>query len=514
MPPRAWLKRVGVAGTVGLCMAGALAMAPMGATAAGRAPLPIGSTVLRFGDVGPAVRVLQGDLWQFGFNPGPVDGIFGPQTRAALRGFQTSSHIAASGTLDAATFHTVLEDFGYAPTTSSTGGGGQGQQNAAGSGAQTGTVSTGGHGSQSSTGSGKGSQSGSSNGGGGQASQTGSGSTGLQGTPSSSGTPSSGGTPSSSSTPPPGSTHPEILAYWAVWGSNTTALSDLQQHASAITWLSPYWYTLRGNGTLASRESDHAQVTSAAHAVGVPVLALVNQGSGVTALLSTTSGRQTAVNAIAGMLQGNPGVTGVVIDFEALPASSRSNLTAFVQQLRSTLPRTETVGVAVMPKSSSPGPSYAQVFDYAALGQAADFIQLMTYDRHSDGSAPGAISPNNWVAQVAQYAATVIPAKKILIGVPGYGYDWSSGTSATSIDATQAISIAAAHGVTPTYDPTSGENHFTYTSGGQTHTVWFESAQGVAAKYNIVQQLGLGGMALWTIGGEQPAFWPAAEGQG
>jgi len=498
MSPRAWLRRVGAASTVGFCMAGALATAPVDATAAGIAPLPIGSTILRSGDVGPAVRVLQGDLWQFGFDPGPVDGIFGPQAAAVLRRFQTSSHIAASGILDAATFQMVLQDLGYSTPTPSAGSGGQGAPSAGSGGQGAPSAGSGGQGAPSAGGGGQGAPPA---GGGGQGAP--SAGSGGQGSRPAAGTPSSGGM------------HPEILAYWAVWGSNATALSDLQQHGSATTWLSPYWYTLRGNGTLASRESDHAQVISTARAAGVPVLALVNQGSGLTALLWTTSGRTTAVNAIAGMLQGNPGVSGVVIDFELLPASSRNNLTAFVNQLRSTLPRSETIGVAVMPKASSPGPSYAQVFDYAALGQAADFIQLMTYDRHSDSSGPGPISPNNWVAQVAQYAATVIPAKKILLGVPGYGYDWTSGGSTASIDATHALSLASARGISPTYDPSSGENHFTYRdNSGRLHTVWFEAAQGVVGKYDLVKQLGLGGLALWTIGGEQPAFWPAAEGQG
>ena len=69
MPVRRWLKRMGTAGAVGLCLAGPLLAASPRAAAAAYAPLPIGRTVLRYGDLGPAVRVLQADLWQFGYNP-------------------------------------------------------------------------------------------------------------------------------------------------------------------------------------------------------------------------------------------------------------------------------------------------------------------------------------------------------------------------------------------------------------------------------------------------------------
>ncbi len=480
---------------VAVCLAGVICAPSAGATGLGPAPLPIGTSVLRRGDGGPAVRVLQGDLAQFGLYSGPISGYFGPWTRRSLVRFQKLHHVPATGVLDAATFQQVLIAFGYAsatPAARTAPSQADAHRPVAQAGSSVEAVRTSGGGALPSP-----------------ASTTTQQPAQLPNAPSgrtvgSQPAPTNGG-PSA----PPGRS--EILAYWSVWGNNASELSDLHQNASAITWLSPYWYTLRGDGTMLARESDHAQVLAAAHADGTPVLALVNQGSGVTAMLSTPAGRTAGVKAIADMLQANPGITGVVIDFELLPASSRNDLTAFIQLLRSTLPTSETVGIAVMPKASSPGPSYAQVFDYAALGQAADFVQLMTYDRHSDGGPAGPISPNNWVEQVARYAASVIPPKKILIGVPGYGYDWVTGTtSAATVNTTQAIALAAANGVTPVYDQTSGENHFTYAG----HTVWYESAQGVAQKYQIVQQLGLGGMALWTIGGEQTAFWRAAEGQG
>ena len=50
----------------------------------------------------PARRLVQQGLAQAGFSPGPADGVFGPATRAALRGWQTSRGATATGYLDAA----------------------------------------------------------------------------------------------------------------------------------------------------------------------------------------------------------------------------------------------------------------------------------------------------------------------------------------------------------------------------------------------------------------------------
>jgi len=58
------------------------------------------SRQLRSGLSGSDVRVLQLYLRACGFDPGPVDGIFGPRTQAALRSFQQSQGLTPSGVLD------------------------------------------------------------------------------------------------------------------------------------------------------------------------------------------------------------------------------------------------------------------------------------------------------------------------------------------------------------------------------------------------------------------------------
>src|SRR3954468_11274321 len=47
----------------------------------------------------PAVRTLQRRLTRLGYAPGPVDGRFGPRTRAAVIAFQTRHHLTADGTV-------------------------------------------------------------------------------------------------------------------------------------------------------------------------------------------------------------------------------------------------------------------------------------------------------------------------------------------------------------------------------------------------------------------------------
>jgi peptidoglycan hydrolase-like protein with peptidoglycan-binding domain len=49
------------------------------------------------------IRQVQEALKNQGQNPGPIDGIMGPQTRQALRAFQSKNGLKQTGTLDAET---------------------------------------------------------------------------------------------------------------------------------------------------------------------------------------------------------------------------------------------------------------------------------------------------------------------------------------------------------------------------------------------------------------------------
>ena len=63
--------------------------------------------------------------------------------------------------------------------------------------------------------------------------------------------------------------------------------------------------------------------------------------------------------------------------------------------------------------------------DYAQFGAYLDQVAIMTYDFAWSGSAPGPIAPYFWIKQVYDWTVSVIDPKKVLMGVPAYGQNWS-----------------------------------------------------------------------------------------
>jgi peptidoglycan hydrolase-like protein with peptidoglycan-binding domain len=75
------------------------------------------SSVLTPGSVRPAldrlltrgdIQVAEGHLRDFGFDPGPIDGIFTAETQATVRAFQARYGLQVSGLLDRATRRELL----------------------------------------------------------------------------------------------------------------------------------------------------------------------------------------------------------------------------------------------------------------------------------------------------------------------------------------------------------------------------------------------------------------------
>ena len=94
---------------INLIVVGQVLIIPVGPTPPGPTPIPppppaSNCPPLRQGDQGPLVRVLQTQLQRAGFDPGPIDGIFGPRTNAAVRAFQQQKNIPVTGVVTVATW--------------------------------------------------------------------------------------------------------------------------------------------------------------------------------------------------------------------------------------------------------------------------------------------------------------------------------------------------------------------------------------------------------------------------
>ncbi len=287
-----------------------------------------------------------------------------------------------------------------------------------------------------------------------------------------------------------------------------------------LTYLTIFDYDVNPDGSLTPVQGDGAIIEAARRQRVMPLMVLTNVEEGsfsqelATQILGDESLQQKVLDEALDVIQ-EKNYAGLDVDFEYLGAENREPYNAFMQRAAALLkPRGYTLSSALAPKTrgDQPGVLY-EGHDYSAHGQINDFIFFMTYEWGWSGGPPMAVSPIDQVRQVMEYAVSVVPRDKIMMGIPLYGYDWTlpyvpGGAWARVLSPQQAIELAAQYGVSIQYDPTSQAPFFRYTDQqGRQHEVWFEDARSIQAKFNLVKELGIRGFYYWVLGRDFPQNW-------
>lgn len=287
----------------------------------------------------------------------------------------------------------------------------------------------------------------------------------------------------------------------------------LDQTLPYLSDLSVFSYGFTTEGDLIFPTLDDTFMIEAALTVGVsPVLTLTPIGPDgrfsnylITSMVNDPDAWGNLIRQLVATVQ-EKGFRGVDIDFEYILAEDAEAFAEFVGNVRLAINEIGyPVSVALAPKTSDdqPGLLYAGK-NYALLGEAADKVLLMTYEWGYTYGPPMAVAPINKVREVVEYALTRIPAYKVNLGIPNYGYDWplpfeQGVTAAKTIGNIEAVRIAIENDAQIQFDTTAMSPYFRYVKDGVEHEVWFEDVRSMEAKFNLVREFDLRGMGYWQI---------------
>lgn len=278
-----------------------------------------------------------------------------------------------------------------------------------------------------------------------------------------------------------------------------------------LTYLSMFSYQVRPDGSLIPIPDD-TQVQAARAARVAPLMVITNIKEGASfdtdlahTILTTPEVQNRLLDNVVATLK-EKNYYGLDIDFEYIRQTDRENYNAFLRKAVEKLrPMGYTVTTALAPKTSGAqrGLLY-EAHDYAVHGQLVDHVILMTYEWGYTYGPAQAVAPLDQVERVIQYAVSVIPSKKILLGMPNYGYDWTlpfvQGSAARAISNQAAIDLAIRVGAQIQFDPKAQAPHFNYyDSQGKRHEVWFDDVRSIEARLKLVDQYDLGGVSYWNI---------------
>lgn len=287
----------------------------------------------------------------------------------------------------------------------------------------------------------------------------------------------------------------------------------LQETLPYLTALSVFSYGFTAEGEIIPPQLDPTVMIEKAKEFKVlPILTLTPFGVDgkfnnllISAIVNDPVAQKNLINNLIKVIK-EKGYAGVDIDFEYILAEDRDAYTSFVKNVSDTLnPLSYQVSVALAPKTAVTEKGLLnEGKDYGGLGAAADYVLLMTYEYGYTFGPPMAVAPIDQIRKVVQYAVTEIPAEKITMGIPNYGYDWplpfkKGETKAKTIGNVEAVTLAVQQGVPIMYDEVAQSPFFRYWQDSVQHEVWFEDVRSLQAKFNLIKEFNLRGAGYWHI---------------
>lgn len=345
------------------------------------------------------------------------------------------------------------------------------------------------------------------------------------------------------------------IPYWRKTEGASTTLANL----NTLTQISPFAYELQADGTIknALKANEEPWLTLMAEAkkkkvkVYPSILSYPQTATeqyDVYLLLAQRAKRNAHIADIVSLVKKNR-YDGIDIDYENKLADDRPYFSVFLRDLAKALHKDSKKLICTVEARTPPESKFATTSpeilerieysnDYKTIGTVCDQVRIMAYDQGSDdmslvnlntaaGNPYKPVADIEWVKKIITLALWDIPAKKIILGVPTYGYKYevipATSTSSQrysrigSMNWNYADELVRMLGIVPARN-NAGELSFTYATstgvngenlgGWKQYLVWYSDAGAIADKMRIAKLYKLGGVAVFKAdGGNDPNLW-------
>lgn len=329
-------------------------------------------------------------------------------------------------------------------------------------------------------------------------------------------------------------TNKKIYGFLPYWNLNDVVLQN------ELTDLAYFSLTINDDGTiktndeenldpgfykLQSEEFSQLQNHTINQGKKTHVVLTLFENKKITAFLDSPEAMTKFYESIDSLLLAYP-FDGLNLDIEYTGEASdelRNKYTQFVLNLSTHL-KTKYPTIEFSLDTYAAAASKKMLWDIKNLHQHVDYIVVMAYDFSQSHSAQaGPVAPlfnkdNSWQESIHFYLsdfAKQVPTNKILLGIPFYGYEWQTttrepqaftfpktGATASYKRVKEIIARKDELQLEEHWDEVALEPYLTYSENGNFFTIYYENPESLKYKLDYVNQLNLGGIAIWSLGYE------------
>lgn len=295
--------------------------------------------------------------------------------------------------------------------------------------------------------------------------------------------------------------------------SNYSIIYDIAA-VKGVNTISPTWFTIADNdGNLQSLAL--ADYVETAHRNDMEVWPLIDnflEGIDTTKVLSSTASRERIENQlIASAIE--IGFDGINVDFESIPESAADG---YLQFMREMSVKCRANGLVLSVDVPVPMP-FTEHYNRKELGTVCDYVIVMGYDEHYSGSEQaGSVASLGFENQGILDTREVVPAEKIISGIPFYTRLWNTVTNADGTTTVTSEAMGMAEGaqrlennnVKAQWDDATSQNYAEFEGDdGSLYQMWLEDDRSIEEKMTLVDDYDLAGVAIWRLGFENDTVW-------
>ncbi len=219
------------------------------------------------------------------------------------------------------------------------------------------------------------------------------------------------------------------------------------------------------------------------------------------------------------------GFDGVSIDIEGQYAKERAGFVSFISYFHQDMQKEDRTAFLLLDTYTDSAANPDSFYNVARLYPFVNDIFIMGYDMNS----PTAASPNaplinenlgnSDVQSILSYTK-VVPSQKLILGVPFYGYDFTTknqypyGPTKNLYPVAVTWASILATGRPQLWDPMSLTPWYKFKIGKTWHQTWFDNPVSIALKTALANEFNLGGVGVWALGmnGNDTQMLKALEG--
>ena len=289
---------------------------------------------------------------------------------------------------------------------------------------------------------------------------------------------------------------------------NSTLGSRIEKTES-VNVAAPTWFAvLNDSGSVEVRATQ--DYVDACHDRDMQVWAVLDNFTGPDgvqqAFLATDETRSAVMEKVIDKVV-SMGIDGINVDIEGITSEYGEDYIEFIRELSIECRKN---GLVLSVDNYVPY-NFNDFYRIEEQGLFADYVVIMGYDEHYAGSKEaGSVASIDYVTYGIEEALTMVPADKLINGIPFYTRIWkttANGVSSEAYGMDQTQQFIANHKMEVVWNAATCQNYAEVHEDDASYQIWVEDADSIEKKLEVMQAHKIAGVAEWCLGMESSDVW-------